>query len=324
MVLIPRAVVAGFKELVAVAPLFINGRAVAPSVASDLPDAPLLFDGASFHPQPISADPPVCYEVVRVKSGMVLSFEPHMRRLISSIVSAYGATPEDAEKFVRESVAHSYHLTFEIDRTFNLNMKTSVWSVEGSFHYCTHVNKSFYPPQAAYDTGVMLAVLHGASRHNPNAKVMQPDVRGRAAVAMKQTGAFEVLLCGSNDVVPEGSRSNYFVVTPQGEMITSPRETVLPGITLDIVREICSECKIPFIEKEITLGMLLDPRFCQSLAMTGTSVGVLPVSELRYCSKNSETYDQVKIFTSACDVQLKLLSKLYDEAVVKHGYSPIV
>lgn len=146
---------------------------------------------------------------------------------------------------------------------------------------------SFYPPRSWYlppsqlqvvaNCGASLACLYGAARDNPALKIVQATLRQRAADQQKRLGVFEsILVHAASDAFrcPEGSRSNYILMTNDGQVLSSQEEDILMGCTLLALRRHCKAQQIPFEHRVLTLRDICAAR---SVCMLGTSVGVLPI-----------------------------------------------
>jgi branched-subunit amino acid aminotransferase/4-amino-4-deoxychorismate lyase len=171
--------------------------------------------------------------------------------------------------------------------------------VRWCFSYCMYFIKAFYPPPEMYAKGTTLRILRDAQRDLPNAKVIQATLRERAIDEQTRTGCFEVLLCHKDGLVPEGSRSNYFLISRQGEVVMSRDEDVLLGITRLAIEDCCRAAGIPVVKRALYEKDVMD---AEAVAMTGTSVGVLPVARI-----------DDKEFSSADNATLQRVHALYEE-----------
>jgi branched-chain amino acid aminotransferase len=132
-----------------------------------------------------------------------------------------------------------------------------------------------YPEQCDYQRGVKIVTLF-AERLNPNAKIIQAELRKQANELINQKNVFEVLLVNKDGFITEGSRSNVFFISGN-QVVTSPLKMILPGITRELVIDICNKGKIAFAEQFIHVSRLTD---FQAAFITGTSPKVLPVSSI--------------------------------------------
>lgn len=91
----------------------------------------------------------------------------------------------------------------------------------------------------------------------------------------KEAGAYEAILYRENDVITEGSSSNFMVVK-DGILWTHPANNlVLNGITRRVILEkICPQLKLSFVEKAFNLDFIktVDEAF-----VTASTIGATPV-----------------------------------------------
>ena len=101
-------------------------------------------------------------------------------------------------------------------------------------------------------------------------------MRGRTNKAIKSGELYEVFLVNRDGIITEGSRSNVFFIK-NGEVYTSPTDTVLPGVTRTVIIKILEDAGIPLhysaIKQEELSGF--DAAF-----ISGTSPKVLPVASI--------------------------------------------
>jgi D-alanine transaminase len=101
-----------------------------------------------------------------------------------------------------------------------------------------------------------------------------------ANVMMKQQAvqqqAHEAILIRDGQVL-EGSSSNVFVVQA-GQVFTSEKNNlVLPGITRDVVIELCQQCDIPMIEEAVSVDSLSS---ADEIWITSSTKECLPITQL--------------------------------------------
>jgi branched-subunit amino acid aminotransferase/4-amino-4-deoxychorismate lyase len=68
--------------------------------------------------------------------------------------------------------------------------------------------------------------------------------------------AASALLLDANDCVTETAAAN-FLIARDGVVLSPPPETILNGVSLQVVRELCSELNIPFAERPLPLPEVL-------------------------------------------------------------------
>lgn len=93
----------------------------------------------------------------------------------------------------------------------------------------------------------------------------------------KNQGAYEALLINNDGYIVEGSSSNYFIVQ-NNKVITPPlNHEVLPGITRQIIIQICQENHIELQEKNITEQDLYQSN---EVWITSSTREIVPVSKV--------------------------------------------
>ena len=230
----------------------------------------------------VSGAPTLLYEVFRQYDDRLILYPDHMLRYEKSLSHVYPTASVDANtKAVRvavETLMKAHADEFPIRQ----NIKIVSWGPSPYECVCYYIH-SRYPPDEWYTQGIRTGLLVDADRSNPNDKVVQADLRQRAAAAQKELDAFEVLLLNKGDadpLVPEGSRSNYILVSGNGKdaaVLSSEDEDILIGITLTAVQRVCGRLGIHYHKRKLRLSDVLE---ADAIAMLGTSVGVLPMREL--------------------------------------------
>jgi D-alanine transaminase len=91
-----------------------------------------------------------------------------------------------------------------------------------------------------------------------------------------QQQAHEAILIRDGQVL-EGSSSNVFVVQA-GQVFTAEKNNlVLPGITRDVVVELCQQCDIPLIEEAVCVDSLSS---ADEIWITSSTKECLPITQL--------------------------------------------
>ena len=87
-------------------------------------------------------------------------------------------------------------------------------------------------------------------------------------------GAYDTIFVSEKGVVREATSSNVFIIK-EGRAITHPlTSNILPGITRQVIFEICREENIPFEERFFTVPELYD---ADEVFLSGTVTEVLPI-----------------------------------------------
>lgn len=212
---------------------------------------------------------PAIYEVIRVVNGNPMFLDDHLERMFGSAKLADFNFPYDADE-IRDHVIR----LIGSNRIADNNIKLLATSDEaGSELLMAYAVESFYPPDEYYRKGIK-AILYNHQRDNPNAKVQHSDFRQRVKDAMNREDAFEALLVNGEGHILEGSRSNMFYVL-DGRLFTAPASDVLLGITRKHIIALSLRLGYAVHERRLHRDEL---EAVEGLFVSGTSIGVLPVS----------------------------------------------
>lgn len=218
------------------------------------------------------------YEVIRIIQSVPLFVEDHYARLINSARLASVKI-----NFSPEDLTNQITFLCRLNRVKHGNVKLIVHfnkqSAESLLYFIQHA----YPSKSDYQKGVPVD-LYSGERKNPNAKIIDAELRNNINRFIKQHKLYEALLVNHQGNITEGSRSNFFAIS-QNICYTAPLSDVLPGITRKYVFEACRHEKIKLIEKAIHQNELckFDAAF-----ICGTSPKVLPVKNIGKLSFNPQ------------------------------------
>jgi branched-chain amino acid aminotransferase len=224
---------------------------------------------------------PSVYEVIRVIDGVPLYVEEHLERMRKSVqLIGYEIDKKDDE-IVSEIIE-----LIKVNNYPNLNVKVLCSNLDKDKQiFLVYFIESFYPEKKMYDNGVR-TILYHSERENPNAKVVNIDLRERVNKVIKSENAYEALLVNKKGYITEGSKSNVFFVKGN-QVYTAPGGEVLLGVTRNRIVSICRKMDINLIEEHIHINTLckFDGAF-----LTGTSINVLPITtikDIKYDSVNN-------------------------------------
>lgn len=212
--------------------------------------------------------PHYIYEVFRVIEGIPLFIEDHLERLRKTLdLSGHppGWIPNNFFQLVNDLIASNNLL----EGNLKVVLLPGLLTHESVF--MIYVMEHQYPSPEEFAEGVPLALIQG-TRDNPNAKLMDVQLRNAANLVKKSQRVYETLLLDQDKYITEGSRSNVFFVW-DNEVITPPVSDVLPGVTRKHIMKLCEELGILLREekvKEENLGQM------DAVFITGTSRKVLP------------------------------------------------
>ncbi len=211
------------------------------------------------------------YEVIRTRDGAPLFFDDHLNRMKAGISTRYLPAGDLASE-----IRHGFSLLVERDPHPEINVRVTVIFTEQSHQLHICYIPSFYPSPEMVSSGVPLVIYH-AERLEPGVKMLNQRLRLSVDAELKRSGAYEALLVNRDGEITEGSRSNVFFISDEGQIFTAPDGAVLQGITRRyVVRLIVEEGLSLRYEavRETDIG-----RF-RSAFITGTSPMVLPVRSI--------------------------------------------
>jgi branched-chain amino acid aminotransferase len=214
---------------------------------------------------------PSIYEVIRVIDRIPLYLEAHLERMRKSAeLLGYKISKSD------QDIIDEMKMLIEVNNRPNKNIKLLC----SNFHeennlLLQYFVESNYPEEQTYDRGIHTILFH-SERENPNAKIMNLDLRKKINEKIKQEGAFEAILVNQEGYITEGSRSNIFFVKGD-KAYTAPPGEVLRGVTRMRIMEVCKKLDINVIEEHIHEKDILQ---MEGAFMTGTSVNVLPIRSI--------------------------------------------
>lgn len=160
------------------------------------------------------------YEVIRLIDGIPLFLEDHLERLAYS-ASVTGLklwlSPDEIKSWIKELSKINMTKDGNIKIVFNFNEK------EGN-NFLAFFIKHSYPTEDMYINGVKTSLLE-EERDNPNAKIINKNLREKSDKLIKEKDLFEAILVDRNGNVTEGSRSNIFMIKGN-KVYTAPKEDV--------------------------------------------------------------------------------------------------
>lgn len=209
------------------------------------------------------------YEVIRIIDGIPLFLEKHIGRLkkTADIIKKDIWLDEIViEQQIYDVIKINNILNGNVKIIFNFNKKNTFLA-----YFIAHN----YPTELQYNNGVNTVLFNG-ERSNPNAKIVSKNFRIEVEKYIKEKEAFEAILVDRSGFILEGSKSNIFMVK-NNKVLTAPIEGVLPGITREIIIDICKKGNIDFEEEKVHENKI---SCLDALFITGTSPKVLPISKV--------------------------------------------
>lgn len=211
------------------------------------------------------------YEVIRLRDGIPLFFDDHMKRMSEGISTRYKPNHDIP---VRVRAGLDALVRQELFPEINVKVTVTFTGEDWSLRIC--YIPSSYPDEEMIRTGVRLIFFH-AERIEPGVKLLNNRLRRSVNDELERRKAYEALLVNSAGFITEGSRSNVFFLTDGGTIYTAPDNIVLQGITRRYVLEIISQEGLDLVYEAVSEAGI--SRF-RSVFITGTSPMVLPVQSI--------------------------------------------
>lgn len=224
---------------------------------------------------------PIAYEVVRLYHGVPFDLEGHVDRLMGS-ANALSCTRQWSLQRFKDAIAG----LIDANQLINANVKFVVGGEPSQLQ--AYYVPAVYPVEDVYSTGVALKISK-YQRENPHVKAMSEALNTMYQEVKDEGEYFETLLVNDEDVITECSKSNVFF-TDGNVVIAPPGEAVLLGITRKHVLAVIESLGMRYEERPIHVHdlMLFDGCF-----ITGTSIGVMPVTKIGAFHMNSHTHKDI-------------------------------
>jgi branched-chain amino acid aminotransferase len=228
------------------------------------------------------------YEVIRVIDKVPLFLDRHLQRLNNSaalINKNIWKNTEELKNELFKLININNYSEGNIKIVFNFadnNLKE-----EKNFY--AYFIESHYPTKDQYENGIS-TVFCFMERSNPNAKIINNSLREYSNNLIKESNAYEAILVDKQGNITEGSRSNIFMVKGD-KVITSPLKDVLPGITRNIIIELCKEEGIALYEEKVHYS---EVNKLDALFISGTSPKILPINKINDFNLCSSTNNIVQ------------------------------
>lgn len=215
------------------------------------------------------------YEVIRVKDRALLFLEDHITRLNNSLKMAH-----IDKTFTIEAVQTDFAKLFEADGIRNQNVKLSVSFENGHLNCALYYIESVYLHEDIYKKGVQVKTK-SFERENPKVK-QRTTAMQTIRKQLQLDHVYEYLLVDREGLILEGTKTNVFFVKGT-QIITADRGRVLGGITRQHVGDL-ARTHSDFTESSFAKT---DLKETEAVFLTGTSIGILPVSQVDDIHLNS-------------------------------------
>lgn len=241
-----------------------------------------------------------CYEVLKVRSGLLYFPEDHVDRLLSSAeILGFDHTLD------RDDLISALRMIVVFLELVDANLRIVVLAHDGRpADWYILPQPALYPPKDA-KTGGVTCLLYEGERHFPRAKSLSMLLSTVAFRAASKRGCYDALLIDRTGEITEGTRTNVFFVDKDSPetVHTPPATRVLSGITRKTFLQSLDEGGQPWKETPLRLEDVRSGRY--GLLVSSTSTTLVPVARL--LENEGNTVQVLPVFD-----ELKNLSVRYD------------
>ena len=214
------------------------------------------------------------YEIVRVKDGIAIFLEDHLRRLYHSLELEklnINETEQDLKEQVGELIANNPV------REGKIKFVVSFYHHPKDHEYNLWLYYNHYAPPNSnqYKNGVD-TILCRAVRNDPNVKMLNTEARLTADRKIRESSVYEAILVDEEGNVTEGSRSNVFFIS-EDTLVTAPDDVVLQGIARSKILEICREHHLDLRLRNVHHDEL---KSFDTAFLSGTTPKILPIRQM--------------------------------------------
>jgi D-alanine transaminase len=222
------------------------------------------------------------YEVVRIYGGKPFRLAGHLRRFASSLGQMLldfedtGAFEGVTGELIRRNGLDHGEAALYIQITRGVGPRSHPFPEPGTRPTVYASVSPVVPPVEKWEKGVKAILV-------PDIRWLRCDIKSisllanvLAAQQAREQNAEEAVFV-RDGVVTEGTHTNVCAVS-KGTVRTHPTgQTILDGITREVVREICRDFGIPFEEKAVTESEILQ---ADEAFLLGTTTEIMPVVQL--------------------------------------------
>jgi D-alanine transaminase len=219
------------------------------------------------------------YEVIPCYFGNLFHFQAHFDRLIASLEGIRMVNPYSAEQWLAifqpliDASKNQYiylQMTRGVapkrDHAFPDNTPPTIFAV------CSDI-----APFAGLEAGVKAVTLDDTRWQFCNIKSLNLLANILLRQEAVEQDCTEAILVNRDGFITEGAASNVFAVI-NGELVTPPKtNSILAGITRDVILELAEKNKLPYREAAISLAQV---KAANEIWVTSSIREILPVVEL--------------------------------------------
>jgi D-alanine transaminase len=223
------------------------------------------------------------YEVIALQEGGLIDAEPHFARLERSLAELSIPLPMPiaalkliCREVIRRNRRRDGGLYIQITRGVAPRLHAFPADITPSVVVC--VLNARWPSDAVVAKGVGARILPDIrwGRRDIKTTGLLPNVLGKQAAL--DSGAKEAIFVEPDGTVTEGSATNLFIITAEGELWTHPTDThILCGVTRNVILALAKAQGIPVREQRFTREALMAAR---EVFVSGTVSRLTPIVRL--------------------------------------------
>jgi D-alanine transaminase len=222
------------------------------------------------------------YEVVRCYNGQFFRLAEHLQRLENSLRGLRITAPDSGKLEAAAVQLIQRNKLTRGDAALYAQVTRGVAPRKHAFPppdtpptVYLSVSPFVASPQRA-ERGIRIILVPDIrwSRCDIKSVALLPNVL--ASQQAKESGAYEAVFV-RDGILTEGSHSNFAAVF-DGQLVTHPKtHHILPGITREIVLDLCRQLNLPYSESSISEAELRD---AHELLLLGTTTEIMPVVQV--------------------------------------------
>ncbi len=220
------------------------------------------------------------YEVIRAYNGKLFRLDDHIERLFHSAEAIRLPQIYTADE-IKENVKKLLDMSDEKDVEVYIEWTRGVAPREHAFPekstptFLIMLLKPHSSPPERYRTGAKVVSFPEIRWKYPYIKTVNLLPNVLAKQHAKEQGAFEAIFVHQDSkIVTEGSSSNILMVKDGKVYCHETDESILFGITLKVVMEICEKLGIDYIGKKFTYDEMIR---ADEVFLSGTGAEIMPV-----------------------------------------------
>jgi D-alanine transaminase len=222
------------------------------------------------------------YEVIAVVDGRFLDEEPHLDRLDRSLRELRIAWP-----IARAALKHVLRETVRRNRvrTGLVYFQVSRGVARRDYGFPKRTRPSLvvtarWAPPVSPDPGPGVAVITVPDIRWKRVDIKTTGLLGGALgkQAAREQGAYEAWQVDDSGFVTEGTSSNAWIVTRDGQLVTRPTgHDILAGITRQTVRKVAAELQLALVERPFSVA---EAHSAREAFMTSATACVMPIVKI--------------------------------------------